>query len=377
MKITKLEPFILHAPVTSGGVADSTHTLTHWGAPGVAIHCDSGHVGYGFTGTHAHLPTDRLIVDCITEAFGPKLIGEDPRNVRGLWSKLHGFSEVYWVGRAGITHLALSAVDVALWDLKSKLLGLPLWQLLGGSPDKRVEAYNTDGGWLNFPIEKLTEDCRRLTTPKGEGGGGYRAVKVKVGGPDPSEDVRRVAAVREAVGPNVRIMTDANGRWTLPQAIQVCHRLAELDVTWIEEPICFDDVDGHRRLAESVPIPIAMGEQLYCTQHFRDFIAAGAVHYVQADAVRLAGVTEWWTVAELAHSYRLPVVPHVGDMVQLHVHCCLAHPACALLEYIPWLRDWMERPVEVKDGYYVTPTEPGAGTTPSARAFAEIDLMRA
>ena len=239
MKITKLEPIILHAPVTRGGIADSTHKLTHWGAPGVAIHTDSGHIGYGFSGTHAHLPTDRLIVDCIVNSFGPLLIGEDPREVVALWEKLHKQSEIYWVGRAGITHLALGAIDIALWDLKAKEVGQPLWKLLGGSAKKKVEAYNTDGGWLNWSLETMVSDCKRLVEEEG-----YRAVKLKVGGPNPREDLRRVEAVRKALGPDIRIMTDANGRWTLPQAIQTAGRLKDFDIAWIEEPIYFDDWRG-------------------------------------------------------------------------------------------------------------------------------------
>jgi L-alanine-DL-glutamate epimerase-like enolase superfamily enzyme len=370
MKITKLEPFILHAPVTRGGIADSTHKVSHWGAPGVAIRTDSGHTGYGFSGTHAHLPTDRLIVDCIVNGYGPLLLGEDPREVLWLWEKLHQQPEMCWVGRAGITHLALGAVDIALWDLKAKDAGLPLWRLLGGSARKRVEAYNTDGGWLNWPLKTLVADCKRMVEREG-----YRAVKIKVGGPDPREDVRRVEAVRRALGPSVRIMTDANGRWTLPQAIQTAGRLQDFDVVWIEEPLYFDDVEGHRRLAETIQTPIALGEQLYTAQHFRDFIQAGAVHYVQPDAVRLAGVTEFWRVADLARCYGLPVAPHVGDMCQVHQHLCFAHPACDLLEYIPWLRDWMETPARIVDGFYVAPEVPGAGTTPSKRALKTINKI--
>jgi L-alanine-DL-glutamate epimerase-like enolase superfamily enzyme len=370
MKITKLEPIILHAPVTRGGIADSTHRITHWGAPGVAIHTDTGMIGYGFSGTHAHLPTDRLIVDCIIDSYGPLLLGEDPREVRALWEKLHKQSEIYWVGRAGITHLALGAIDIALWDLKAKDAGLPLWKLLGGSAAKKVEAYHTDGGWLNWPLETLVSDCRRLVEKEG-----YRAVKLKVGGPNPLEDLRRVEAVRQALGPDVRIMTDANGRWTLPQAIQTAGRLVDFDIAWIEEPIYFDDVEGHRRLAETITTPIALGEQLYMASQFRDFIQAGAVHYVQPDVVRLAGVTEFWQVAELARCYSLPVVPHVGDMCQVHQHLCFAHPACSLLEYIPWLRDWMEVPVKIENGYYIAPEEPGAGMTPSRKALSEINKI--
>src|SRR4051794_499582 len=176
MTITKLEPLILHAPVTRGRIADSTHTLSHWGAPGVAIHTDTGHVGYGFSGTHAHLPTDRLITDCIVHSFRPLLLGKDPREVRALWERLYRHSPIYWVGRAGITHLALGAIDLALWDLKAKAAEQPLWKLLGGSAAKKVEAYNTDGGWLNWPLDVLIADCRRMVQDEG-----FRAVKIKIG----------------------------------------------------------------------------------------------------------------------------------------------------------------------------------------------------
>ena len=370
MRITKLESIILHAPVTRGGIADSTHSISHWGAPGVAIHTDTDHIGYGFSGTHAHLTTDRLIVECITDSYGPLLLGEDPLEVRALWEKLYHKSEIYWVGRCGITHLALGAIDIALWDLKCKALDLPLWKLLGGSKNKQVEAYNTDGGWLNWSKEELVTDCKRMVEEQG-----YRAVKLKVGGPSGNEDLRRVEAVRDALGPDVRIMTDANGRWTLPQAIQIGSRLADFDVVWIEEPIAFDDVMGHKRLAESISTPVALGEQLYLAAQFRDFVHAGAVHYVQPDIVRLAGITEWWQVADLSHSYSLPVVPHVGDMCQVHQHLCNAHPACQLLEYIPWLRDWMKHPAEVKDGFFINSHAAGAGMEPSSKALQDINKI--
>lgn len=370
MRITKLEPIILHAPVTRGGIQDSTHSISHWGAPGVAIHTDTGHVGYGFSGTHAHLPSDRLIVDCITESYGPLLIGENPMATQALWQKLYKKSEIYWVGRSGITHLALGAIDIALWDLKCKALDLPLWSLLGGSGKEKLEAYNTDGGWLNWSIEDLVADCKRMVEEQG-----YRAVKIKVGGESGVEDLRRVEAVRHALGNDIRIMTDANGRWSLPEAIRLGRRLADYDISWIEEPMGFDDVKGHTRLAQSISTPIALGEQLYLTPQFRDFINAGAVDFVQPDIVRLAGITEWWTVAELAHANNLPVVPHVGDMGQVHQHLCLAHPACQLLEYIPWLAPWMKHPAQVKDGFYVAPEVAGAGMEPTAEALATINKI--
>ncbi|NQT40185.1 MAG: mandelate racemase/muconate lactonizing enzyme family protein, partial [Planctomycetes bacterium] len=150
MKITRVEPFILHVPVTGARIADSANQITHWGAPGVVLHTDAGVQGYGYTGTLGYLPIDRLIRQCIADAYSPLLVDQDPRDVRALWQRLHSFPGIRWVGRAGVTQMALAAIDVALWDIKAKLAGVPLWKLLGGSESKRVEAYNTDGGWLNW-----------------------------------------------------------------------------------------------------------------------------------------------------------------------------------------------------------------------------------
>jgi len=372
MKITSLRTFILHVPVTRNRIADSLHQVTHWGAPGVIIETDKGVSGYGYTGTHAHTPTDRLIVDCISEAYGSLLLGEDPREVRHLWHKLHTHPPILWVGRAGITQLALAAVDIALWDLKAKLAGEPLWRLLGGSASKEVEAYNTDGGWLNWDIDELVNDSRRLVSDEG-----FRGVKVKVGKPVDMDDIERVSAVRHAIGDGVRLMVDVNGRWKLPTAISVGHRLSKLNVLWIEEPLWFDDLEGHARLARSIDTPIAVGEQLYKVEDFRNFISAGAVHYVQASTVRLGGITPWWQVADLAHAYHLPVVPHVGDMLQIHQHLSIAHPAVHLMEYIPWLRDCFVHPATVVDGLFLPPRAPGASTTLRREALHEFDVLAA
>ena len=361
MNITRLEPFILHVPVTGGGIADGRHQVRLWGAPGVRIHTDAGLIGTGYTGTHAHLPTDRAITLCIEEAYGPLLQGADPREVLHLWTRLQKHPPLQWIGRAGITHLAHAAIDVALWDLKAQAAGEPLWRLLGGSADAPLEAYDTDGGWLDRSDDHLVAETEaRLAA-------GYRAVKIKLGSRDDrgrfdtERDLRRVARVREALGAG-RLMTDVNGAWDLATALEVGRALGEHRVAWLEEPLWYDDLPGHARLARGIDVPVALGEQLYTLDAFRDFITAGAVHYVQADAVRLAGVSEWWRVADLAHAHHLPVVPHIGDMMQVHLHLALAHPACDLLEHIPWMRDCFVEPATVRDGRFVVPERPGAGT---------------
>ena len=169
-------------------------------------------------------------------------------------------------------------------------------------------------------------------------------------------------------------MTDANGRWDLATAIQVGRRLGDFDVTWIEEPLWHDDVRGHEQLAQAIDTPIALGEQLYTLDHFNEFMHAGGVHYVQPDVTRLAGITEWWTVAEAAHSFRLPVTAHSGDMAQVQRHLSIAHPACINLEFIPWIRECFTDPATVVDGYFKAPEEPGAGTTPTTEALEKFQV---
>lgn len=357
MKITSVEPFILHVPVTRGGISDSTHSISHWGAPGAIVRTDSGLAGYGYTGTHAHLATDRLIRDCIAHTYAPLLIGRDLTDPRLLWEELLHHPPVQWVGRAGITHLALSVVDIALWDLHAKQAGMPLWKLLGGSADKVVEAYNTDGGWLNWPVEQVVSDCRRMIDE------GYPGVKIKVGSAQIAEDCQRVLAVRGAIGSAAKLMVDANGRWRLPEALEFARIAADFDLFWLEEPLWFDDIQAHVEFAAGSRTPIALGEQLYTFSHFREFILRGAVRFVQPDAVRLAGITEWLQVADFAAAQGLPVAPHVGDMVQVHLHLAIAHPGCRMLEYIPWMRPCFVEPAQVRQGRFLAPEHAGAGTT--------------
>jgi L-alanine-DL-glutamate epimerase-like enolase superfamily enzyme len=363
VKIRSVEPFILHVPLNTDSISDSTHTITHWGVVGAKIVTENGLEGFGFTGTHAHLPSDRLITACIADSYAPLLLGDDASDGALLWLKLARHPALQWVGRAGITQIALAAVDIALWDLRAKAAGLPLWQLLGGATKQRLEAYNTDIGWLSIAKDALVGKSMHAIEYDG-----FRRLKLKVGHADPIIDIDRIEAVRRAVGPSVTIAVDANGRWDLPTCQRFCARAAPLDLFWFEEPMWYDDIASHAALARSTPIPVALGEQLYTADAFSAFIDAGAVHYVQPDVTRLAGITEYIQVAHAAHARRLPVAAHVGDMGQVHVHLSYWHPATAMLEYIPWIKDCFAEPIRVEDGHYVRPQMPGAGCTLTAAA---------
>ena len=364
MKITSIEPFILHVPLNVDSISDSTHTITHWGVVGAKILTDTGLEGYGFTGTHAHLSSDRLITSCISDCYAPLLLGEDAEDIDRLWLKLARFPAVQWVGRAGITHIALAAVDIALWDLRAKAARVPLWKLLGGATSAKIAAYNTDIGWLSIPKAQLVEGSKRAVEKEG-----FTRIKFKVGHANPYTDIERLEAVRQAVGPLIDIAIDANGKWDLPTCQRFCARAEPLDIFWFEEPLWYDDIASHAALARSTSIPIALGEQLYTADAFNAFLQAGAVHFVQPDVTRVAGITEYIQVALTAHSYRLPVVAHIGDMGQIHVHLAYWHPATTMLEYIPWISHCFIDPASVEAGYYKLPDMPGAGSTPTAAAL--------
>src|SRR3546814_424096 len=195
---------------------------------------------------------DRLIAACIGVCYAPLLLGEDAADGDRLWLKLARYPAIQWVARAGIAHLALAAVDIALWDLRAKKAGLPLWKLLGGATSARLEAYNTDIGWLSFAKEQLVEGSLRTIEQDG-----FQRIKLKVGHDDPMIDVDRIEAVRKAVGPHVTIALDANGKWNLPTCKRFCARAEALDIFWLEEPMWYDDVRSHAELAAATTIPIA------------------------------------------------------------------------------------------------------------------------
>jgi L-alanine-DL-glutamate epimerase-like enolase superfamily enzyme len=265
------------------------------------------------------------------------------------------FFSNHFVGRVGAARVGIAAVEFALWDVVCKAAGLPLWKLLGAAR-QRVKAYSTDGGWLTWSVDDLVRDATRLVER------GFDAVKIKLGRPDPREDYERVAAVREALGPKIRIMTDVNCAWSLATARAWGPRLADHDVYWLEEPLVPENVKAHAELQRVLPLPIAVGETLFTKYAFRDYIEAGAVGIVQADATKLLGIDEWLEVAALAASHDLPVVPHTNVQQKLHVQLAAATPGAMMVENCyESLNDIWEEPIHVKDGFYGLPESPGVG----------------
>jgi L-fuconate dehydratase len=334
-------------------------------------------------------PLDGIAIEELMSDFGrvSRRLADDP--------------SLRWLGpHKGVVHLALASITNACFDLWAKSRGKPLWKLLLDLPPTDVvrlldlsyleevlseqdalelllsqltsrnsripilqtgyPGYDTSVGWMAYDDQRVRDLTARALDS------GFKAFKLKVGSDDESRDLRRAAVLRDCIGESGTLMFDANQRWSLPVAIRRSRDLMVYRPLWIEEPTHPDDVRGHAVLAREIaPVKIAAGEHIPNRVVFKNFFQSGALHYVQADCTRLAGVSEFLTVSLLAKKFLLPVVPHVGDMGQLHQHLVLFnHIALAhdvlFLEHIPHLRNHFVSPALVADGCYKTPQEPGA-----------------
>jgi len=314
----------------------------------VDLATDDGLAGIGYSYTIGTGGSSVLAL--LRDHLLPALPGQDARNVEALWQLLLARTRATAVG--AITSLALAAVDTALWDLRCKRAGEPLWRLAGGHRQE-IPLYDTEGGWLHLSTEDLVKSALVARDA------GWAGVKIKVGKPHPAQDVERLRAVREAVGPELHIMTDANQSQTLSSAVRLASALEPHGPFWFEEPMPADDVSGHARLARATNVPIAVGETLYSLGQFRQYLEAGAASVVQVDAARVGGITPWLKVAHLAEAYNVMVCPHF--LMELHVSLAAAVPNGLYVEYIPQLRAVTRTELTVRDGRAVAPDEPGIG----------------
>jgi len=362
MKITGAESFLLDIPI-GGEIADSMQSVTSLEFVGLKIHTDAGITGTGYTVTVGC--GGSVIQNVLDTLYMTDLVGKDPFNVREIWQQLY-FGKAHWIGRAGATTMAQSAVDIALWDIIAKAAEKPLWQVLGGARSSDIPIYNTHAGWLNYSIEQLIDEAQSLVDQ------GYTALKMKVGLADSREDLRRVSAVRKAIPQDIMLMADANQKWDLMQASQATGLLQELDLSWIEEPLHPDDIKAHRVLKQRTSLPVALGEHVYTTHAFRDYIENNAVDVVQVDVCRIGGITPWLEVAAQANTANLRVCPHAGDLMQVHQHLVKAIPNNWLLEVIPiWEEGPFRHQIQLKDGKCLSPVEPGASTDFTDAAMAK------
>jgi L-alanine-DL-glutamate epimerase-like enolase superfamily enzyme len=286
-----------------------------------------------------------------------RLIGEDPNDIGRLWTQLvwAGAS----VGRSGLATQAIAAFDIALWDMKAKRAGLPLAKLLGAHRDS-VPCYNTSGGFLSTPIEAVLDNI------SGSVEAGLGGIKIKVGQPDTAADLKRMEAVRAHLPDGIALMVDANQQWDRETAFRMGRAFEGFGLTWIEEPLDAYDAEGHARLAAALDTPIASGEMLTSVAEHWELIRQDAVDYIQPDAARVGGITQFLKVAALGDHKRLKMAPHFA--MEVHVHLAAAYPHGSWVEHFDWLCPLFDESLEIEAGAMKIPDRPGLGISLSERA---------
>ena len=338
---------------------DAIQSFVTQETPMVRITCTDGAVGTGYTYTIG--TGGSSVMALLRDHLAPRLIGRDAAEVEAIWKDLFFATHATAVG--AITSLALAAIDTALWDLRCRRSGEPLWKMAGGA-QRRVPVYTTEGGWLHHPAQQLVDES---VAAKAQG---FRGAKMKVGKPSIAEDVARLSAVRDAVGDAFEVMVDANQAFTVAEACRRAHAYRDLDLGWFEEPLPAEDLGGHVELAAKAAMPIAVGESLYHPSHFREYLERRACAVIQVDCARIGGITPWLKVAHLAETFNVPVCPHF--LMELHVALCCAVPNARWVEYIPQLDTLTQAGMRVELGRALPSAEPGLGIAWDYEAIARL-----
>lgn len=403
MNVTKISVQDRRFKLEAGAGSDAVHSDPVYSFAVTLVTLDSGLTGTGLVLT---MGRGNDLVCGAVELLGQQLKGRNIEelmaNFGAVFRKLADDVQLRWLGpHKGVVHLALASITNACFDLWAKSRGVPLWKLLLSlSPAEVVQlldlsyledvldesealrllevelpsranregilttgypGYDTSVGWYQYDAVQIEEKVKRSLDE------GFGAFKLKVGGPL-EHDVSRARGLRKVAGEKATIMFDANQQWNLPQALKACKELGTFRPLWIEEPTHPDDIFAHQTLAEVInPLALALGEHVPNRVIFKNYLQADCVRFLQPDCTRLGGISEFITVSLLAKKFGVPVIPHVGDMGQIHQHLVLfnriaiGHPE-EFLEYIPHLSSHFVHPVDLRDGRYQTPQEPGSST---------------
>jgi L-fuconate dehydratase len=404
MFIRSIEVLDKRFELANGAGSDATHTDPQYAYAVCVLKTDTPIEGIGLAFT---LGAGNDLVCKAIQYLAESLKGQEIEalmaNFGAIYRSMADSPSLRWLGpHKGVVHLALAAIVNACFDLWAKSRQVPLWQLLLDlSPEALVntldlsyleeeltrneaiqllqdqhasrpsrsevlktgyKGYDTSVGWFNFSDELIIENTRKALDS------GFTALKLKVGSDDPERDLRRAALIRRIAGDAATIMLDANQKWNVPQALKICQQLAAIQPYWIEEPTHPDDVFGHRAVAQAIaPFKVATGEHIPNKVVFKNFLQAKAMDFCQVDAVRVGGISEFLTISLLSKKMGVPVLPHVGDMGQIHQHLVLFNHIGMghehlFLEHIPHLRKHFVHPASIEHGFYQVPQEAGSSS---------------
>lgn len=342
-------------------LSDSTHgIIPNFELVTIRVRDSEGVEGVGYTYT---VGRNGLAVKASATEIAELAIGKDADLVEALWKSI--WWALHYGGRGGPTVLALSAFDMAIWDLKAKRANLPLWRMLGGY-DPKVPVY-AGGVDLEFTLDQLLDQADQFIAK------GFRAIKMKVGRNNLAEDVERVAAMRSKLGDNFPLMVDANMKWSVDEAIRAARALAPFNLGWLEEPTIPDDIAGHARIVSEGGLPIATGENMRTIWEFQQMITIGRVTFPEPDVTNCGGVTPFMKIAHLAEAHNLPVTTHGAHDVT--VHLLAAVPNRSYLEAHGFgLEKYIAAPLKIEDGFAIAPERLGHGIEFDWHRLAALEL---
>lgn len=349
MKVTSVEttPLVITLPEPIGSALGQ---LASFGCILVTVRTDEGITGENliFTLNDRRTKVLRQMVDDLSDM----VIGQDAGHIAGFWAR--AWKDINFLGHKGVSVVGISAIDGALWDALGKKTGQPIYRLLGGAKD-RVPAYHSGGLWLSRSVDELVTEARSFLDQ------GFRAMKMRLGSADPKVDAARVRAVREAIGPDIALMADANQGQTEVQAIRLGRMLEEFNLTWFEEPLPAWDLEGLARVAAALDTPIASGETEYTRYGFRRMLELRSADILMPDLQRVGGVSEFMRVGHMAEAHDVAVSSHLFPETSIQVLGALSNSI--FLEYMPWFSPLYTEQLGFEAGNALVPERPGWGFT--------------